>query len=536
LGKLTSTPFLVLFILLGAVGVGAASALVTITLAGDVAITDGGTLSIGTDDPNDDDIIKFDDGTKSLKWNNNLGEFEFNTELLVAGNLFLIEDLSIGEGSGDDDDTIFFDEEADGKTLKWDNTDDRFEFSNDLEIQGDLICSDCVDSGDIADPILGDLSCSKDQVAFWTGSVWQCGNATLRRDVVRAIDAPPMGFKFANNVDSAIAIGTDNFAVIVYYDDQNDSLKFIKCLSVDCSLWKPGITLDGPGVGEEPSVAIGTDGFPVISYQKGTGLGVIHCTKADCSMADTPEQITINDDALDTSIAIGTDNNPVISYFGGNEDLLFVHCTSTDCSTNDASITMDSTGAVGEDTSIMIGDDNFPIISYADADGTSLKIIHCTILNCSMRDAPRVLDSVGEPHETSITKGTDGNAIVAYADNDTGPLRVVHCTNVSCSASAAAVTLDSEGFTDFASIAIGNDGFPVVSYFSTQFTENNLRMIHCTSVNCSTSDDSILLDGPEDVGADTAIAVPSGGSPVISYLDFDNGDLKMVSVGGIIIK
>jgi len=385
-------------------------------------------------------------------------------------------------------------------------------------------------------PTLGDLSCSKDQVAFWTGSMWQCGNATLRRDVIRAIDAPPTGFEFANNVDSAIAIGTDNFAVIAYFDDQTEILKFIKCLSVDCSLWKPGITLDGPVAGEEPSVAIGTDGFPVISYSKGTGLGVIHCTKADCSMADTPEQVTMNDDALDTSIAIGTDNNPVISYFGGNEDLLFVHCTLTDCSTNDAPITMDSTGNVGEDTSIMIGDDGFPIISYADADGTSLKIIHCTIVDCSTRDAPRVLDSVGEPHETSITKGTDGNAIVAYSDNTTGPLRVVHCTNVSCSASAAAVTLDSEGSTDFASIDIGNDGFPVVSYFSTKFTENNLRMIRCTSVDCSTIGDSILLDGPEDVGADTAIAVPSGGSPVISYLDFDNGHLKMVSVGGIIIK
>jgi len=393
------------------------------------------------------------------------------------------------------------------------------------------ICA--VDSGT---DTLGNLSCSKDQVAFWTGSMWQCGNATLRRDVIRAIDAPPMGFKFANNVDSAIAIGTDNFAVIAYYDDQNESLKFIKCRSVDCSLWKPAITLDGPVAGEEPSVAIGNDGFPIISYQKGGGLGVIHCTKNDCSMADTPEQVTNNDDALDTSIAIGTDNNPVISYFGGNEDLLFVHCTSTDCSTNDAPITMDSAGLVGEDTSIMIGDDDNPIISYADFDGTSLKIIHCTSVNCSTRDAPRVLDSVGEPHETSITKGTDGNAIVAYSDNDTGPLRVVHCTNVSCSTSATAVALDSEGFTDFASIAIGNNGFPVVSYFSTHFTENNLRMVNCTSVDCSTSSDPILLDGPDDVGADTAIAIPSGGGPVISYLDFQNGDLKMVSVGGIILK
>ena len=47
LGRFTKTPYLVLFILLGAVGVGAASALATITLAGNVVITDG--LTVDTD-------------------------------------------------------------------------------------------------------------------------------------------------------------------------------------------------------------------------------------------------------------------------------------------------------------------------------------------------------------------------------------------------------------------------------------------------------------------------------------------------------
>ena len=137
ISNLTKTPYLVLFVLLGSVGVGTASALVTITMAGDVVID--GTLSVGTNDPNNNDLILFDDGTKSLMWNNDLGEFEFNNELFVAGNLFLDEDLSVGEGSGNDDDTIFFDEESNPQILEWDDSDDRFEFSNEVAVASPIL-------------------------------------------------------------------------------------------------------------------------------------------------------------------------------------------------------------------------------------------------------------------------------------------------------------------------------------------------------------------------------------------------------------
>lgn len=48
LGRFTKTPYLVLFILLGAVGVGTASALMTITLTGNVVITDDLTVDSST--------------------------------------------------------------------------------------------------------------------------------------------------------------------------------------------------------------------------------------------------------------------------------------------------------------------------------------------------------------------------------------------------------------------------------------------------------------------------------------------------------
>ncbi len=66
-------------------------------------------------------------------------KLDVNGDVLVRGELFLDGDLSVGEGLGNDDDTIFFDEEADGQTLKWDNFDDRFEFSNELAFQAPIL-------------------------------------------------------------------------------------------------------------------------------------------------------------------------------------------------------------------------------------------------------------------------------------------------------------------------------------------------------------------------------------------------------------
>ena len=98
--KLAKTPYLVLFIVLIAVGVGTASALITITLAGNVIVTGdldmtGGDLSIenpgnearillGTNDPGNNDVIVFDDGSKILMWDESENNFFVNDELIAS--------------------------------------------------------------------------------------------------------------------------------------------------------------------------------------------------------------------------------------------------------------------------------------------------------------------------------------------------------------------------------------------------------------------------------------------------------------------
>ncbi len=121
---------------------------------------------------------------------------------------------------------------------------------------------------------------------------------------------------------TAIAVGTDGFPVISYFDDTNDDLKVVKCDDAAC---EPGgetiTTVDGAGtaVGRQTSIAIGADGNPVVSYFSNTGsdLKVARCNDVACAGGN--ETITIVDGPInvgntDTSIAIGVDDNPVISY------------------------------------------------------------------------------------------------------------------------------------------------------------------------------------------------------------------------------
>ncbi len=154
--QLTKTPYLVLFIILIAVGVGTASALITITLAGDVVVT--GDLSIGTTNADDDDIIKFDDGSQEFFWDESQNRFQVGDALQIEGPFISsfgdpanvgysrIGSSTSNHGLNGINDFLVSDMlEVNGKTF----------LDNDLTITGDIICTDCVDSADLAPDSVG---------------------------------------------------------------------------------------------------------------------------------------------------------------------------------------------------------------------------------------------------------------------------------------------------------------------------------------------------------------------------------------------
>jgi hypothetical protein len=83
------------------------------------------------------------------------------------------------------------------------------------------------------------------------------------------------------------------------------------------------------------------------------------------------------------TVTIGTDGLPLISYLGqSNGDLKIAHCIDTACSAA-TNVTLDSAGTTGLHTALTIGADGFALIAYYDQSKGDLKVAHCTNTFCT---------------------------------------------------------------------------------------------------------------------------------------------------------
>jgi len=195
-----------------------------------------------------------------------------------------------------------------------------------------------------------------------------------------------------------MAIGSDGLPVISYHDITAGALKVAKCANAACSPAGSATitTLDDPpanAVAFTNAIAIGSDGFPVISYTDETAgtLKVAKCSNIACSPADTVTITTIVDPPASevgaSSIAIGGDGLPVISYaeyFSDNGTLNVVKCGNAACTGATLVSTVDDPlRDVGSFSSIAVGSDGLPIISYRDdGAGAFLKVAKCGSKSC----------------------------------------------------------------------------------------------------------------------------------------------------------
>ncbi len=310
---------------------------------------------------------------------------------------------------------------------------------------------------------------------------------------------------------------------------------------VYCSLAKrqPAAFPDGPcraplltalditaDVGSHTSIAVGTDGNPVISYHDATNgdLKVAKCTNPTCTGGRTVSTVETAEAGYHTSIAVGTDGNPVISYHSGlNYALQVAKCANPAC-TGAAIITVHGDNYSGEYTSIAIGADGNPVISYWDFANGDLKVAKCTSPTCKGTTIA-TLDTAGDVgHYTSIAIGTDGNPVISYYDNNNSDLKVAKCANPACTGAASITALDTAGDVgSYTSIAVGTDGNPVISYYDN--SNGDLKVARCANPACTLAAIA-ALDTAGHVGPYTSIEGGIDGNPVISYYDITNGDLK----------
>ena len=294
---------------------------------------------------------------------------------------------------------------------------------------------------------------------------------------------------------TSVAIGADGLPVIAYYDATNGDLKVAKCNDLACAGEDETIsTVDSAGdVGLSTSIAIGADGLPVISYFDATNsdLKVAKCNDAACTGGD--ETLSTVDDAglvgFLSSIALGSDGLPVIAYPDEtNFDLKVAKCNDAACAGGDETLSsVDSVGLVGFSPSIALGADGLPVISYADRTTSDLKVAKCNDAACAGGDETlSTVDSAGSVGEgTSIATGADGLPIMSYYDSTNQDLKVAKCNDAACAGQDETLsTVASAGAVGgLSSIAIGADGLSVVSY--TDQTSFDLEVVKCADPSCS---------------------------------------------------
>lgn len=133
---------------------------------------------------------------------------------------------------------------------------------------------------------------------------------------------------------TSIAIGSDNLPVISFYDSANGDLKVVKCGNAACSSGNIPVTVDSAGdVGQYSSIAIGIDGFPIISYYDASNIAlkVTKCNNLDCSQKSIMTLVP-NSGGRYTSIKIGVDGLPIIGYISASSELKVLKCGSLSCS------------------------------------------------------------------------------------------------------------------------------------------------------------------------------------------------------------
>jgi hypothetical protein len=336
-----------------------------------------------------------------------------------------------------------------------------------------------------------------------------------------------------------MAIAPDGRPVISFYSDVNGGrLLFAKCANAACTTASAWQVLDdaGPnGVGSYSAIAIGSDGLPVVSYSDDTlgTLKVAKCMDASCAsgtILTTVDDHPVNSVGTFPSIAVGTDGFPVISYrdetAGG---LKVAKCVNLNCTGLNVITTVDNpANDVGWDTWIGIGTDGLPVIRHRDGTADTLKVVKCASAGCNTgATITTVATNVGVG-PGRLAMPADGRPIISY-ETLASPerIRVVKCGNAACSSGNVDHEVYPLGLGGVSSIAIGGDGLPVVSY-----NAPGLGLTKCGDAACSSGNVLSILDRPivsTNVAVGNAIARGADGLPIVVYTDLFS--LKVAKCG-----
>lgn len=347
---------------------------------------------------------------------------------------------------------------------------------------------------------------------------------------------------------TSMALDIHGNPVVSYSDGSLGGLSVLHCNDPDCSGGDESIESPDRTGGLFTSLVLDAAGNPVISHFDNTDadLRLVHCNDPDCSGGDesitTPVRSDGNRVREHNSLALDSNGNPVISYWDSTNDVLkVVHCNDPDCAGDDESIAIADVGGdhdVGSYSSLVLDADGNPVISHRDLTNEDLRLVHCNDPNCAGGDeSVTIPDPVIEQgdrngRETSLVLDGDGYPVISHQNFTAGGLRLVRCNDPDCAGDDESTsTLDpNPGAGRYSSVALDALGNPVISYWGGLSPgRKDLRLLHCDDPTCSAGGEfATVPDSASDAGRFTSLVIDAAGNPVISHYDFDDADLRVV--------
>lgn len=342
----------------------------------------------------------------------------------------------------------------------------------------------------------------------------------------------------------SIRIGSDGKPVISEIDVTAHALKVVHCGNIECRPGSQTVTMVTGGganqIDNYSSLAIGADGKPVIAYHGITGsLSVVKCNDAACSGHDETESVVDPGASVGTfpSIAVGTDGFPVIAYRDSVAHTQKVaKCNDPACAGGGETIsTINDADSAGVGASIAVENDGNPVIAYKDKTLNAVRVAKCNDPACAGSD--ETVTTVDDDATAdlgsflSLAVGIDGFPVISYQNATISALKVAKCDDLACTTSRKVVVDDPANLVGYAtSVVVDHEGDPVVSYFDG--TTTALKMARCIDMACTSADISTIDDEADVVGDLTSTALGIDGTPVVAYHDSTAGSLKVARAFG----
>jgi nitrous oxide reductase accessory protein NosL len=350
---------------------------------------------------------------------------------------------------------------------------------------------------------------------------------------------------------SSVAVNSAGNPVIAIYDaTRNDprfstapygdgDLKLVVCNDPTCSSTTittvdRGTTHYTDDVGRYNSMVLDSRGFPIIAYyDQGNGLMLAHCTDTTCT-SKSIKKLTGAVRIADISLALDRNGQPVIAFttvdFGNRGVLSMIRCTNDTCSTFKRPVMIDA----ALEASLALNRNDEPVISYYHPAHGDLLVATCDS-DCSTKRI-QVVDSAGDVGKYNSLvllpfRDPRGQIVerpfVSYYDATNGDLKTVYCGNANCSGGNAIQTLDSEGDVgQYTSLKLSSKGSPVMSYYDV--TNGDLKVAICDpgqplakvpTIPCQETQRNVIqtVDSYKDIGQYSSLALDANNNPVISY-------------------